>query len=372
VRLQSQPKFVEQARRRVIKSEGTMTKRLVVCCDGTWNTANQEHATNVTKFALSIAAADEHGVEQRVFYDPGVGSSRAERLRGGIFGVGLSKNVQDAYRFIVETYTPGDELYFVGFSRGAFTARSTAGLVRNAGILRPAHASQVEEAYKLYRSKTKATEPGQREAILFRRSYSHPDTDIKFIGVWDTVGALGIPTTGLHAVKLINSQWAFHDTTLSRTVKNAYHALAIDEARRPFEPTLWETQPDAPEDQHVEQVWFCGVHSNIGGGYPNTSLADIALLWMVNKARSCDLAFDDNAFGGPPRVTVAPDPWGKLENSTKFVYRLNDRPRTIGNPKYAVQSIASTAVERQEKDPTYAPPSLLTYLSGPNPRITNV
>lgn len=96
-----------------------MAKRLVVCCDGTWNTADQQHATNVTKFALAVAASGDDGVEQRVFYDAGVGSSRADRFRGGIFGVGLSKNVRDAYRFIVETYAPGDELFFVGFSRGA-------------------------------------------------------------------------------------------------------------------------------------------------------------------------------------------------------------------------------------------------------------
>jgi len=349
-----------------------MAKRLVVCCDGTWNTADQQDATNVTKFALAVAASDAAGVEQRVFYDAGVGSSRADRFRGGIFGVGLSENVQDAYRFIVETYTPGDELFFVGFSRGAFTARSTVGLIRNAGILRPAHAGLVGDAYKLYRSKAKTTEPGQREAILFRRSYSY-ETSIKFIGVWDTVGALGIPATGLRSVKLINSRWEFHDTKLSGTVDNAYHALAIDEARRPFAPALWEHRPDAPEDQHVEQVWFSGVHSNVGGGYPDTSLADIPLLWMVDKARSHGLTFDEDGFDGPPKVTVAPDPLGSLEDSRRLFYRLSKpAPRSIGDPRYVPQSVASTAVRRREKDPRYAPPRLVDYLSGPNPRITDV
>ena len=128
-----------------------MSKRLVLCCDGTWNSPDQKSPTNVTKLALAIAPVDAMGGEQRIFYHCGLGTNRWERIRGGAFGFGLSRNVRDAYRFIVQTFEPGDELFFLGFSRGAYTARSTAGFVRNCGILRREHEDRVDEAYTLYR-----------------------------------------------------------------------------------------------------------------------------------------------------------------------------------------------------------------------------
>ena len=152
-----------------------MTKRLVVCCDGTWNTPDQSSAgkatpTNVTKLALAVAPKDGAGVEQRMFYHRGVGTSQYEHILGGGFGYGLGRNVRDTYQFIVENYEPGDELFFFGFSRGAYTARSTAGFVRNSGILRPAYADRIGEAYELYRDRT--VHPRGIEARLFRRTYS--------------------------------------------------------------------------------------------------------------------------------------------------------------------------------------------------------
>ena len=128
-----------------------MPRRLVICCDGTWNTPDQEAAgdgpcpTNVTRVALEVAPVGSHGLRQRVFYIRGVGTTKGQRLRGGMFGVGLSRNVKDAYRAVVEAYEPGDELFFFGFSRGAYTARSTVGLIRNCGILDRDNAYRVEE-----------------------------------------------------------------------------------------------------------------------------------------------------------------------------------------------------------------------------------
>src|SRR4051794_8227249 len=179
-----------------------MPKRLVVCCDGTWNRPDQlsegvAAPTNVSKLALAVARRDAGGTEQLLHYEPGVGTRRFERIRGGAFGLGLSRNVRSCYRFLVETYEPGDELWFLGFSRGAFTARSTVGLVRNCGILRAAEIGRIGDAYRLYRSRDKGTEPGGIEAEMFRRMHSHPDAAIHFVGVWDTVGALGIPTDGI-------------------------------------------------------------------------------------------------------------------------------------------------------------------------------
>src|SRR5664279_246513 len=215
-----------------------MPKRLVVCCDGTWNTPDELNRgksapTNVTKLALAVSSRDAAGVEQRMFYHPGVGTKRSERIRGGAFGLGLSRDVRDVYRFLVANFEPGAEIFFFGFSRGAFTARSAAGSVRNSGILRPEHADRVEDAYALYRNRE--AHPRGIEARLFRRSYSY-ETRIRFIGVWDTVGALGIPLSGLRFVNFLNRGTQFHDTDLSTTVDAAFQALAIDEKRQPFRP----------------------------------------------------------------------------------------------------------------------------------------
>jgi uncharacterized protein (DUF2235 family) len=354
-----------------------MSKRLVLCCDGTWNTPDQLSdgqlaPTNVAKFALAVASKDPAGPEQRSFYHRGVGTHRRDHLRGGIFGLGLSRAVRDTYYFLVQNFEPGDELFFFGFSRGAYTARSTAGLVRNAGILRPEHADRVDEAYALYRNRASRTHPRSIESQLFRRSYSH-QTRIHFIGVWDTVGALGIPLSGLRMVNLLNRRWQFHDTDLSTTVDAAFQALAIDEKRRPFQPTMWK-QATGVENQHLEQVWFAGAHCDIGGGYPASALADIALLWMVDRAHAHGLAFETNAFAPLPsgaevlRCTgryVSPDALGRLHESRKGAYRLL-RPwiRSLGAVDEGQEYVASTAVERHQKTPGYAPSNLGTYLRG--------
>ena len=185
-------------------------------------------------------------------------------MRGGAFGVGLSRNVRECYRFLVENYEPGDELFFFGFSRGAFTARSPAGMVRNSGILRREHANRLDDAFALYRSRDDARAPRGTKATLFRRSFSH-EPRIHFIGVWDTVGALGIPVIGLGLAALVNRRWGFHDTALSRTVDLAYHALAIDEERGPFVPAMWHQQA-RPASRPSSRSGSPGAHSDVGGG----------------------------------------------------------------------------------------------------------
>jgi uncharacterized protein (DUF2235 family) len=352
-----------------------MSKRLVVCCDGTWNTPDQLSgdlaSTNVTKIALAIAPRDLSGREQRIYYGTGVGTKRGERIGGGAFGLGLSRNVRDAYRFLVQNYAPGDEIYFFGFSRGAFTARSTAGFVRNCGILRREHADRVDEAFRLYRSR-KGHHPRSVESTLFRRSYSR-ETNIRFIGVWDTVGALGIP---LGKLSLFNRRCQFHDTDLSTSVDAAFQALSLDEKRRAFQPTLWKQQAHAPEHQQLEQVWFAGVHTDVGGGYKNHELGDIALLWMVDRARKCGLAFDPEAFtqrpsgtAPPPGVEtlpsytyVNPNPLGDIHESRKGFYRLSPPfVRKLGVTDETHEYIASSAVKRHKELRGYAPSGLLAY-----------
>ena len=361
-----------------------MPKRLVLCCDGTWNTPGQVRdgrlcPTNVTKVALGVADRDADGVEQRVHYQEGLGAKPVERLHGGAFAVGLSRNVRAVYRHVVENYEPGDELFFFGFSRGAYTARSTVGLIRNCGVLRWEHAGRLREAYALYRSRD--IRPRHPESELFRRAYSHT-VRVRFIGVWDTVGSVGIPAPGFALARLVNRRCGFHDTRLSRTVDAAYQALAIDEQRRSFEPAVWLPAPDAP-GQEVEQVWFSGVHCDVGGGYPDSSLADIALLWMVERAQRNGLAFRDDAFARPSRggprqydgrtFPVDPDPRGEAHRSRRSFFRLQkpyDRP--IGTHHPVSEFVAHSAVTRRE-DPElrYAPERLVAYLQG-TPRPTQV
>jgi uncharacterized protein (DUF2235 family) len=351
-----------------------MPKRLVVCCDGTWNRPDQiddgvAAPTNVSKIALAVARDDGEGTAQLLHYQPGVGTRPLERVRGGAFGLGLSRNVRECYRFLVETYEPGDELYFFGFSRGAFTARSTVGLVRNCGILRAEHSGRIKDAYRLYRNRDKRTKPNGIDAQTFRRMHSHPETGIHFVGVWDTVGALGIPIDGIR-MPVVTRRWSFHDTTLSSHVRFAYHALAIDERRGPFKPTLWEQQEHAT-GQTLEQLWFGGVHSDVGGGYADPALAEIALLWMVDRARAAGLAFEPDRFASPgdgidpelrrTGVHVAPDALGAMHTSLKGFYRLLRRyQRPLAADGGAA---ASSAVRRQRELGGYDPPGLSEYLA---------
>lgn len=332
-------------------------KRLVVCSDGTWNKPDQPNPTNVVKVATTLRQADAAAISQLLFYDPGVGTGTFDHLRGGAFGVGLSKNIQQAYHFLVFNYEPGDELFFFGFSRGAYTVRSTVGLIRNSGLLKREYLGKSEEAYQLYRRRDPASYPASEEATRFRQQYAH-EPAVKFIGVWDTVGALGVP------LPLVSKFWEFHDVRLSRSVQYAYHALAIDERRKNFKPTLWEQHPEAPQTQVLEQVWFAGVHSDVGGGYASAALSDIALLWMVNKAEGCGLAFNRdsvNALVNQERLDQnalvrrdALGPIGHSQNAFFWIIGFGNYVRRLGpDPSkrpvpVTKETAAITAVQRLE------------------------
>lgn len=336
-----------------------MPKRLIVCSDGTWNTPDQSKdgtpcPTNVVKIARAIRPNDDDGRAQVVFYDQGVGTGKGlDHWTGGAFGRGLEKNVEDAYRFLVSNYEEGDEIFLFGFSRGAYTVRSTAGLIRNCGILRKRESHRIPEAYAMYRRKD--AHPDSEEARDFRSKYSS-EAFVYFIGVWDTVGALGIPVSFLRF--LTRRKYEFHDVTLSSTVKYAYHALAIDELRKAFRPAIWDTKRTA--DQTVEQIWFSGAHSNVGGGYSDAGLSDIALDWMVQKALAVGLAFDPVYL----EEHVRPDFRGKLIDSRSGFYKLLGKfVRALGVGEDPTQSI-DASVEHRHADGAlaYAPSNLITVL----------
>lgn len=348
-------------------------KRLVICCDGTWNRADQEHdgqpcPTNVVKLAFRVAKADG-AVPQIIHYDQGVGTGNAiDRLTGGAFGDGLEDNIFTAYRFLTANYVPGDELYFFGYSRGAYTVRSVVGMVRKCGILSRGAVREYGNAIALYRDDQ---HPGQEGPSAFRKAHSvtgDQPIPVKCIGVWDTVGALGIPLRGLRW--LTRSKHQFHDVELSGIVEHAYHALAIDERRAPFEATRWAYTPK--QGQTVEQRWFVGAHGDVGGGNTDSGLSDIALSWMRDKAQAVGLRIDADVDASYKPV---PDPMGKIHESKKGVYRLTkgiDRVIGPAASKYGqpdrstletdpTQGLHESVYARWDGDSGYRPRNLREY-----------
>lgn len=265
-----------------------MSKRIVYCADGTWQAPVNN--TNVYRLYKALLVTSD----QVTFYDDGVGADATglAHLLQGAFGAGLIQKVQDGYTSIAHVYEPGDQIYLFGFSRGAYTARSLAGMIANCGLPSGSFTDDcVTQAFAAYR------DPVNRAAILAGLSACGlADATVTMVGVWDTVGALGIPAIfgGIDV-----SQYGFLDTTLHPDVKNAYQCLAIDEQRAQFPATLW-TAPTTPvPGQTIEQVWFSGCHGDVGGGTlvggpvdAGTRLCDITMGYMVAKAQALGLTFD--------------------------------------------------------------------------------
>jgi uncharacterized protein (DUF2235 family) len=257
-----------------------MAKNIVFCADGTWNTS--VNGTNVYKlFKACLTTAS-----QVPYYDDGVGADGTpiEKILGGAFGEGLFQKIKDGYSKIAQVYEAGDRIFLFGFSRGAFTARSLGGMIAAAGLpTKGFDDAFVEAAFNAYRNKE------QRAQILagLQTPYALDDAKLTMVGVWDTVGSLGIPAIFGGVSPLI---YGFLDTNLHPDVLNAYQALAIDERRAEFPATLWTgaTNPN----QTLEQVWFTGVHCDVGGGYPEHGLSDITLSWMLTKAAPLGLQLD--------------------------------------------------------------------------------
>ncbi|MBU0754468.1 MAG: DUF2235 domain-containing protein [Planctomycetes bacterium] len=334
-----------------------MTKRIVICADGTWNRPEQnleeDFPTNVLRLARAVKPFGKDGVPQQVFYDWGVGSYY-DPVVGGATGKGLHKNIMDDYRYIVQNYSNNDELFFFGFSRGAYTVRCLCGLINNCGILKRPDARLIEAAFEHYKKPSKAYAPNGDKSIAFRQRYSHPSREVKFVGVWDTVGAMGIPFSFLG---LFDDKDEFYDTKIGRNVRVARHALAIDELRRDFEPTVWLPR----ENLDLKQVWFAGAHSDIGGSYkPDNNgflLSDIALLWMLREAGAAGLMLEPHLRQG-----LNPHPMATLHQSRRSFYRLKKKMyRPIDHGKGEIQ-IHKSVKERWDGDPDYRPKNLEEYL----------
>lgn len=289
-----------------------MGKNIIICLDGTWNKPDEERhdeseETNVRN--LWELLDKNQPDEQVVYYDEGVGAHWYDRIRGGISGRGLSKNIREAYFELCKNYVPGDKVFIFGFSRGAYTARSLSGMVYSCGLLAKHNLmdKSIEEAFDVYKNADK----------FERQNFKKNNTvcEIEVLGVWDTVGALGIPIGFLK--KITNKLLQFHDTKINKEVRRAYHAVSIDEQRETFKPTLWDmTKPR--DGQHIEQVWFSGVHSDIGGGYQERHHSDIAFKWMISKIRN-DVLINDANYPYDEDITK------DIHNSYKIYYGGKER-----------------------------------------------
>ena len=386
-----------------------MSKNIVVLSDGTGQDGGAGHDSNVYKLYRMLEDRTEN---QIVYYDQGVGTDK-RKVSGNAFGVGFTENIVQCYRFIFENYEAGDKIFLLGFSRGAATVRSLASFIHYFGILPKSRSALIKQAFKLYEAglqpitqdkETKLEEDSRKfierltkrgNDLITDTSYqiykalrkdlkdkanqftiAHPTmwAEIEFLGVWDTVPALGVVAlAGLSLVvdRLPWWRFSFHDFALHRSVKNAYQALSIDDDREWFWPTIWNQYGDENK-QKIKQVWFSGAHTDVGGGFAEAGLSDVTLEWMVQKASLHGLRFyfgsrkywnfciapDAADIDHPPRVG-----WGK-------VYKAGERDKVWD--KKAIETfgppiIHESVLERASRNPTYRPWILKNYGDYPDP-----
>ena len=321
-------------------------KNIVVCCDGTGN----EYGANNTNVVTAYELAEESERQCR-FYDPGIGTGGwvYEEERGTLraamdqaTGYGLCRNVEDAYRFLMQVYEDGDRVFLFGFSRGAFTVRSLAGMLHHCGLLHSTAINLVEYASKHYHRKDADGDDSTVDAG-FRETFGRP-CPVHFIGVWDTVESL-----------ILNAGRRWHDARLTPETEFACHALAIDERRRDFPPCLWD-ESSRSGNQVLEQVWFPGVHSDVGGWYDERGLSNIALQWMMGRARACGLHVDEEALRhdrhrGDALATMH-------DSCTGFWQFRGSRPRAIPQGAHIHRSVM---VRMNDEESDYAPELPTSY-----------
>jgi uncharacterized protein (DUF2235 family) len=365
-------------------------KRIALFLDGTWN--NVDDNTNVWR-AKSLFKATP---EQICYYSAGVGTTRGERLIGGMFGYGLDDEVIRAYEWLTEHYEPDDRIFIFGFSRGAYTARALAGFISRCGLLQTGAPLSLNQLYDRYRKGSVVRSIRQlrnlpsvglalEEKWLIKYSMAIP---IWFQGVWDTVGALGVPFGRVPVIS--RSNYAFLETDLRINDAFAYHALAIDEHREAFAPTLWkrtvkqnaEAFPARSLGQ-VEQRWFVGAHADVGGGYPNGLLAQISLRWLMAKACSHGLEFKEAVdIDGNETQAAVNDSFARMAAGLYRLAKLG-RPfyRTIGAPSATLgdettttinETIDGSVFDRWRGDSTYRPQNLQAWAKGHNVDIASL
>ena len=388
-------------------------KRIVVCCDGTGNEFAGVDATDSNSNVVKLYTALQLDYEQYAYYHPGVGTmgdptkkgiGRAwSMVKGLAFGSGFEENVLDAYRYLMQHYNSGDRVYIFGFSRGAYTARALAGLLHGYGLLCRGNEGHIPYAWRMY--KQAMVQHQNRRTIptdfSFRDTFSHPYFMIDFVGLWDTVSSVGWITTPLRLLHLAQNP----------TIMKGRHAVSIDERRCFYQDNLWGSQVevqyppsiecakppiwvDRPKMQDVLQVWFSGVHSDVGGSYPQleSKLSNITLRWMIEQAEDNGrgLTFDpirrdmvtrdqepreapclvksifplyEAPKTGPVHKSLS-GPWWALEFFPHRYYDRDDAKEKMRIPLGAFRSMPAGSLihpsvkQRMQDDICYRPPSI--------------
>lgn len=362
-------------------------KRIAIFIDGTWNRPDAEHPTNVLRLSRCVKYHDRDGIPQATIYAAGVGSGRGntrlgrwmDRTFGGAFGWGLLQIIEDVYRQLIFQYEPGDEIYIFGFSRGAFAARSLAGLIRSCGIPPRRHIGRVPEALAMYVARGADTKPDDPKSQAFRKDYA-PYTatsesefnsrrkrgddqvirlTLAYIGIWDTVKALGWPAF-LHFTDRQKAKYAFHDAALSSSVMSARHAVAIDERRATFPQLLWDNLDRLNSDRRGAylQQYFPGDHGSVGGGGSRVGLSSIALHWVAIGAEQAGL---DLQWEEVDRVADHFDPMAPLSNKFGPVNLMGGVLKAVTTDRAGPEEevdLSLAALDRYLADEGYRPRTL--------------
>jgi len=328
-----------------------MPKNIVIFSDGTGQKGGSKQNTNVYKLFNMI---EDRTDRQIAFYDPGVGTDW-RLVTGNISGRGITQNIKQCYEFIFDNFKAEDRLYLFGFSRGAATVRSLSSLIHMFGILPVSRRDLIDEAFSIYKIMNDEKRKEQAEDFISRHHTMW--TKIKVLGVWDTVSALGLPIESLDMVisSLPFFRHRFHNFRLSKAIENAYHALAIDDRRKTFHPMIWDKE--IADHQTMKQVWFCGVHTDVGGGYEEQGLSDIPLMWMTEMAVQNGLRIFDKH-----KVLINQNIADDMHDSTKgfpgFIYRKKQRNWDTGKNGQLVvhQSVTERKLNQQNSsNPPYNP-----------------
>ena len=328
-------------------------RNLIVCCDGTWNDPNNEDdnvpaPTNVRKLFEAINL-DTNNPKQLSRYQSGVGTGGlVDKVMGGMIGYGLGEDIRDCYQWLSDKYRPGDLIYIFGFSRGAFTARSLAGMIGKFGLVNfSKHKKESREALvkRIYREGYR-----NNSALTPSIKFHAGSKKVAFIGVWDTVGALGIPDDKALLNIFDNPKnYQFHDVTLGKHIAQARHGVALNEKRGSFTPTLWK---DDRANGSLKQIWFPGVHGDVGGGYKECGLSDGALKWMIEEAADTSLPGGGIKFERTTVSQIKPDSLDMEHDSHVGAMKaLISAPRTIPNLDSPGAPLHQSLVARRKKAP---------------------
>ena len=322
-----------------------MPKNIVVKSDGTGQEGGRGHNTNIYRMFDML---EDRTPRQVVFYNPGVGTGW-RKISGNAFGRGITRDIRQAYTFIFEQFEVGDKIYLIGFSRGAATVRSLSGFIFHFGILPRSRSKLIKQAFKLYKKRKRRNFAARVDAFLRANGTMH--TKIEFLGCYDTVAALGFPIQSVASVidQIPGFRWKFHDLKLSPNVKNAHQALAIDDQRRTFHPKLWDDPPPNPQTQVLKQVWFVGMHSDVGGGYrTGMALSSIPLVWLTEQAVNCGVHIERDL------EPIFEDAAGVMHNSRgKLMAKLYRKKPRSWDPKRSDKPIVHQSVlDRRALGPT--------------------